>query len=353
MKAVCFSNVQQVDYRDLPDPEIIEDSDVVVEITMAGLCGSDLHPYFGRETGIDTGTVLGHEFVGHIKKVGSSVETFRVGDRVCAPFTTNCGRCQFCRTGLTARCLHGQLFGWRQNGIGLHGGQASQVRVPFADATLLAVPDFMTDETAILVGDNLSTALYATDLACVEELVSSDSESCVAVIGCGTVGLLAIMWAKSKGVKNVIAIEPHAHRREIAKQLGAIVTDNETSFLSTAAEVTSGLGVPSVMEFVGLPDAQRIAFESVRPGGNLATIGCHCTPDFAFSPSQAYDKNLNYRSGRCPARHYMASVQNRLQTDSLDLSWCITHDFQLDQASQGYDTFANRKDGCVKAVFKP
>ena len=77
MKAVCFSNFQQVDYRDLPDPEIIEDSDVVVEITMAGLCGSDLHPYFGRETGIDTGTVLGHEFVGHIKKVGSSVETFR------------------------------------------------------------------------------------------------------------------------------------------------------------------------------------------------------------------------------------------------------------------------------------
>lgn len=352
MKAVCFSSVEQVDYQDLPDPIIQADHDAVVEITSAGICGSDLHPYFGRETGIDRGTVLGHEFVGYVKAVGSTVKNLNIGDRVCAPFTTNCGYCHFCNIGLTARCTSGQLFGWRENGSGLHGGQATQVRVPFADTTLYPLQENISDEAAILLGDNLSTAFYATELASVDQLVSNDEESCVAVIGCGTVGLLAIQWAKAKGVKTVLAVEPNRHRREHAETLGAITCANSASIQARAAEVTSGLGVAAVMEFVGLPDAQRTAFEIIRPGGTLATIGCHCTPQFAFSPSQAYEKNLCYRSGRCSARHYMKTVQTLTDQHQLDLSWCVTHHFNFDQARLGYDTFANRREECVKAVFQ-
>ena len=102
----------------------------IVKVSLAGLCGSDLHPFFGREVGLEPGTVMGHEFIGEVIATGDNVQHISVGARVCAPFTTNCGRCYYCDAGLTSRCVNGQLFGWRQNGIGLHGGQSALVRVP-------------------------------------------------------------------------------------------------------------------------------------------------------------------------------------------------------------------------------
>lgn len=345
MKAACFSGVQKVDVCQLSDPQLVSDSDAIVRITTAGLCGSDLHPYHGREKGIDLGTVLGHEFVGEVISVGAEISKFRSGDRVCAPFTTNCGNCSACKMGLTARCTSGQLFGWREGGVGLHGGQATHVRVPLADSTLMRVPEGLTDEIAILLGDNLTTSFFATDLASV-----SPNQS-VAIIGCGTVGLLAVQWCVSLGVQAVFALEPNANRREMASSLGALTASSHEEFCSTIQQHTSGFGVDSVLELVGLPAAQRTAYEVIRPGGTLATIGCHCTPHFSFTPSEAYDKNLNYRTGRCPARFYMESVHHKSVNLDLDLSWCVTHRFSLDQAQHAYDIFANRKEGCIKAVF--
>jgi len=129
-------------YESVPDPEIVETSDVIVRTRAAGLCGSDLHPYFGRERGIEPGTVMGHEVVGEVVEVGADVRSLSVGDRVVAPFTTSCGVCFYCRTGLTARCEQGQLFGWIQDGAGLHGCQAEAVRVPLADGTLVGDADY-------------------------------------------------------------------------------------------------------------------------------------------------------------------------------------------------------------------
>ena len=346
MKAVCFSGVMKVETCQLPDPQLETPSDAIIRITTAGLCGSDLHPYYGREKGIDLGTVMGHEFVGEVIAVGAEVSNYQVGDRVCAPFTTNCGNCPACQSGLTARCTGGgQLFGWREGGIGLHGGQAERVRVPLADATLMRVPDGFTDDVAILLGDNLTTAYFATDLAAVSP------DQTVAVIGCGTVGLLAIQWCLSRGAKTVFALEPNPHRREMAAHLGALTASSHEQLCSLISQHTTNLGVDSVLEFVGLPDAQRTAYEVLRPGGTLATIGCHCTPNFTFSPADAYDKNLTYRTGRCPARFYMESVHRESVERDLDLSWCVTHRFTIDQGQHAYDVFANRQDGCIKAVF--
>ena len=155
MKALTFHGVENVAYETVPDPEMREPRDAIVRVDVAGLCGSDLHPYFGRETGIDPGTVLGHEFVGEVVEIDSEAirriadadhdVRFSTGDRVVAPFTTNCGNCFYCRAGLTARCERGQLFGWREGGRGLHGGQAQFVRVPLADATLVRVPPKLED----------------------------------------------------------------------------------------------------------------------------------------------------------------------------------------------------------------
>ncbi len=219
MKGVCFEQVQRVGVRELSDPVIEQPADAIVRIQLAGLCGSDLHPFFGRELGIDAGTVMGHEFVGEVVAVGDKVESIRLGDRVCAPFTTNCGNCFYCQRGLTSRCVDAELFGWRERGVGLHGGQATMVRVPLADATLMKVPPGMSDEVALLIGDNLSTGYFAADMLEIEP------DGVYAVVGCGTVGLLAIASAFRLGATSVFAIDPNESRLEIACSLGATAAD--------------------------------------------------------------------------------------------------------------------------------
>ena len=149
---VCFKAPGIVAWEEVTDPAIEDRADAVVEVDLAGLCGSDLHPFFGREQGLDAGTVMGHEFVGRVLDVGADVRSVRPGDRVYAPFSTSCGQCPPCRSGLTSRCEQGQLFGWRSEGVGLHGGQADRVRVPLADGTLKPVPSGLSTEAALLLG---------------------------------------------------------------------------------------------------------------------------------------------------------------------------------------------------------
>src|SRR5690606_33005263 len=140
MKAITFQDVERLSLETVPDPELLEPADAIVRVRAAGICGSDLHPYFGRERGLDAGTVLGHEFVGEVVAVGPDVRAVSVGDRVVSPFTTSCGRCRMCRIGLTARCPRGQFFGWVEQGRGLHGAQAELVRVPLAEGSLVPLP---------------------------------------------------------------------------------------------------------------------------------------------------------------------------------------------------------------------
>jgi threonine dehydrogenase-like Zn-dependent dehydrogenase len=219
------------------------------------------------------------------------------------------------------------------------------VRVPLADGTLMKVPTGMSDDVALLLGDNLSTGYFAA------EMVGIKPSGVYAVVGCGTVGLLAIAAAIRLGATSVIAIDPNQSRLEIARSLGATAFSEADDAKSAIRDQTNGRGADGVMELVGLPEAQRLAYDLLRPGGTMSVIGCHCAPNFAFAPADAYDKNLTYRTGRCPARFYMSQLANTLADDPIDLSWCITHRFTIDRATAAYDVFANRKDGCVKAVL--
>ena len=164
MKSVCFKDIGKVECIDLPDPQIVDPSDVIIKTSLAGLCGSDLHPFFGRETGLDIDTVMGHEVVGEIVAAGKEVSDFKVGDHVYAPFSTNCGNCYYCQNHLPSRCVAGQLFGWLQNGTGLNGCQSEFVRVPLADGTLMKKPDSLSDVAALLLGDNFSTGFYCAEI---------------------------------------------------------------------------------------------------------------------------------------------------------------------------------------------
>lgn len=347
MHGVCFLSVGQVAWQALDDPVIVSDNDAIVRVEMAGLCGSDLHPFFGRETGLDAGTVMGHEFVGEIVAAGKAcAKSFPTGLRVCTPFSTSCGKCFYCVKGLTSRCLENQLFGWRSDGQGLHGGQAELVRVPNAAGTLVPVGD-RAPEMALLLGDNLSTGWYCAEMA------GAGPEGVHVVIGCGTVGLLCILACRSRrvGPENLLAFDPIPERACEAARFGARAFSNERELAEHLLGITAGRGADSVMELVGLPDAQRLAYQVIRPGGIMSVIGCHCTPDFSFGPADAYNKNLTYRTGRCPARYYMDRLDSVVEEFETELASLITHRFKPSDAVRAYDIFSSRRDGCIKAVF--
>lgn len=345
MIGCCFADVQQVRPESVADPSIENSTDAIVQVELAGLCGSDLHPYFGREVGLDPGTVMGHEFVGRVVEAGSSVTAVQVGDRVCCPFSTNCGNCFYCNKGLTSRCVQSQLFGWRQGGKGLHGGQSEYVYVPNANGSLVKLADDVSNNLALLAGDNLATGFYCAEMAGI------NPDGVYLVIGCGTVGLLTIIAAQELGAKKIYAFDLLESRRQLAESLGARTIESEDRLIAEIRSATDNRGADGVMELVGLLPAQRLAFQAIRPGGVISTIGCHCTPHFGFSPVDAYDKNITYRTGRCPARHYMDRLLETPSRFEPIAEKLITHQFAINDCTRAYDVFSHQKNGCLKAAI--
>lgn len=348
MKALTFEGIRDVHCATVPDPGLREAGDVIVRVKVAGICGSDLHVYRGTETGLDDGTVLGHEFVGEVVEAGRGVERFRPGDLVVSPFTTSCGECFYCRTGLTARCTRGQLFGWVEGGKGLHGAQAEYVRVPLADSTLVAVPEGTPAEEALFAGDILATAYFGAQAGGVR------SGTVVAIVGCGPVGLMGVVSARELGAERIFAIDGLPERLALAEKFGATAVDfTATDPLTALREATEGRGADVVLEAAGGPQAARLAFDLVRPGGTLSAVAVHTEERLAFSPVEAYDKNLTFRTGRTPARHYMEQLLPFIESRRYDLGALISHRLSLSEGPRGYDIFDQRLEGCTKVVLTP
>ena len=348
MKAITFQDIEQLAFEDAADPELVEATDVLVRVTAAGICGSDLHPYFGRERGLDVGTVMGHELIGEIEEVGAEVQDFSIGDRVVAPFTTSCGSCFYCASGLTARCERGQLFGWVEGGKGLHGAQAEYTRVPLADGTLLRVPGDLDECVALLAGDILSTAMFGAELAGVS------AGDLVVVIGCGPVGLLAIRTALERGAGEVVAVDRIPTRLAAAERFGATPANLDTEDpLEIVHERSEGRGADAAIEAVGSPEATRLAADLLRLGGSLAALGVHNEPHLALPPGEIYDRNLTYSGGRCPVRYYMPASLRLAERDADLLSGLISHRLPLSEGVEAYRMFAERREGCTKVVLMP
>ena len=348
MKALTFRGVEDIRLSEVDDPQLTSSGNVIVEVEVAGLCGSDLHPYFGREEGLAVGTVMGHEFVGRIVAAGDAVQLFQAGDRVVAPFSTSCGECFYCRSRLTARCERGELFGWVEGAEGLHGAQAERVRVPFADSTLVPVPEEVSSDVALLCGDVLPTGLFTADLGRV------DDGKVVAVLGCGPVGLMCILAARTRGAEQVFAFDTVSERLELAEGLGATAVDlSEEPPAMQVLAATGGRGADSVLEAAGSAEATRLAVDLVRPGGVIAVPGVHTEAQFAFSPAEAYDKNLTYRTGRCPARTYIPEALELAESLGEELGSIITHRLPLEKGPGAYQMFGERQDGCVKVLLYP
>lgn len=348
MKAITFAGVEHLELLEVADPVLTEATDAIVEVEVAGICGSDLHPYLGREKGLDVGTVMGHEFIGRVVAVGSAVTAHKVGARVVSPFSTNCGECWACNAGLTSRCVRGQLFGWVEKGRGLHGGQAELVRVPLADSTLVAVPDEATDLAAVmLAGDVLATAMFGAELAGV-----SDGDT-VVVVGCGPVGLLAIRAALARGAARVFAIDAVASRLALARDFGAsALSFKDGNVEAGIREATDGRGADRAIEAVGSSAATLTAANSLRPGATIAAIGVHTEPYLALSPGELYDRNLSYSAGRCAARRMMPQAIPLAIKETALLSRLITHRVPITGAIAAYQSLAAREEGWGKVVIE-
>lgn len=348
MKAITFQGIRDVAIDQVPDPKITAAGDVIVKVERAALCGSDMHIYHGRETGLDRGTVMGHEFTGTIVETGPEVSRFRPGDPVISPFTVNCGDCYYCRSGLTARCESSRLFGWVEKGEGLHGVHAEQVRVPMADTTLLPKPGGLSWEEAVLMGDNFPTGWFCTEMAEVH------AEGTYAVVGCGPIGLMCTAAARLRGAETVYALDSLPLRLEKAKAFGAIpVNIAEEGHRRRLMEAIGGRGMDAVMEAVGSHASMKSAFELLRPGGILATVGVQAYERFPFDPPDIYDKNLTLRAGRCSARHYAEQLLPEVREGRVNISSIVTHTHSLEEGEEAYRLFDSRKDACVKVLLQP
>lgn len=348
MKALTFQGKEIISYSSISDPSLIHPTDAIVKVNMCAICGSDLHVYHEHEKGIDHGTAMGHEFVGEIVELGKGVNTFKKSDLVMSPFTTNCGHCFYCNIGLTCRCVQNQLFGWVQNGAGLQGGQAEYVRVPLANSTLKKIPEGVSPEEGLLMGDIMSTGFFCAKQADI------NPKGTYVIIGCGPVGLMTLLGCLEYGAEKVFIVDTVDDRLSIAKELGAItINPKKQNAKAIIQDATQGRGADAVMEVVGSSATLQLAYELLRPGGILSAVGVCNDPGFGFTPNQAYDKNLTYKVGRCPARYMMDELTPVVQKHRYDFSSVITHRLLLQDGVKAYDTFSKRQEGCLKMVLSP
>jgi len=346
MKALTFHGRESIHCETVADPTILDPGDVVVDVELTAICGSDLHVYHEREVGLDRGTVMGHEFVGRVSEVGRDVTAHKSGDRVFSPFTTSCGRCFYCSRGLSARCDSGQLYGWVQEGVGLHGGQAERVRVPLADSTLVAIPEGVTDEEALLLADVFPTGYFCARNADVRP------DGVYVVVGCGPVGLMSILGLRELGAERILALDSVEDRLSQARLFGASPLDvSKLDAVEAVREATDGRGADAVLELVGSPTAGRSAYDLVRPGGTVSVVGVHNEANFSFSPAEAYDKNLTFRVGRCPVRGLLDELIPVVQRKKYDLASVFSHRLPLEDGVRGYRIFDKKLEGCTKVVL--
>jgi threonine dehydrogenase-like Zn-dependent dehydrogenase len=388
MKAVVWKGSTDVRVETVPEPKILNSRDAIVKITLTAICGSDLHLYNGWIPMMESGDILGHEFMGEIVEVGKDVKNLKKGDRVVVPFDISCGGCFFCQHKLFSLCdnsnpnaaLLDKLYGYSGAGLfgyshlygGYAGGQAQYARVPFADVGPLCVPDGIPDEKALFLSDIFPTAYQAAEQCGIEP---GDT---VAIWGCGPVGQLTIRSAFMLGAERVIAIDDVPERLAMARESGAETLSSDDSDLqSKLREMTGGRGPDRCIDAVGMeahgasidaiydrakqalmletdrPHALRQAIQACRKGGTVSIPGVYGGLLDKFPLGAAFAKGLTFKMGQTHTQRYMRPLLARIEKGEIDPSFIITHRLTLDDAPKGYQTFAARKENCVKVVMKP
>ena len=344
MYAVVYHGPGEKSWEEVPKPQLVDDTDVIVRVDAVTICGTDLHILKGDVPAVTPGRILGHEAVGTIESVGSGVKTRRVGDRVLVSCITACGTCRFCREGAYGQCLGGG--GWIL-GHKIDGTQAEFVRVPFADTSTHLAPDGVTDEQLLMLADILPTGYEVGVLN-----GSVRPGDVVAVVGAGPIGLAAIMGARLYNPSHVVAIDLADSRLEAAKQFGADVTVNngrDDPFEAVRA-LTDGLGADVTIEAVGVPATFELAAALARPGGHIANVGVHGVP-VQLHLEELWIKNVTITTGLVDT--YSTPTLLRLaQGHQVHPGQFVTHHFPLEKFEEAYDVFARAGEtGALKVVL--
>ncbi|MDA2920133.1 alcohol dehydrogenase [Desulfobacterota bacterium AH_259_B03_O07] len=351
MKAAVTYGTKDVRVEDVADPKIENPTDAIVKVTAGGICGSDLHIYWGHFQ-LKEGEGVGHEFVGRMEEVGKDVKSLKKGDKVIAPFWVSCGNCYFCKKGLTTSCLYGGCFGFGHLLGGLPGCQAEYVRVPFADGTLVKVPDSLADdsndEKTLFLGDNICTGYHGALCGGIQP------GEVVVVIGDGAVGLFATYSATLFGPSKVITVGHHDYRLDIAKKYGSDITVNSLNDdpSEKIKEVTDGRGADVVIECVGNSDSLLACLQYSRPGGTVSITGLFFEP-IPINMTDFFLRNLTLRGGVAPSRTYIPRLMPLVENGKLDPTLVISHRIPLSETPKGYDLMDQRKEGAIKVVLNP
>ncbi|BDE04940.1 IMP dehydrogenase [Vulcanimicrobium alpinum] len=336
MKATVFHGARDVRVETVPDPAIANPGDAIVRVVNAAICGSDLWPYRGTAPW-QPGARLGHEFTGVVEAVGSGVHAVRAGDFVAAPFSFSDGSCAFCRAGLQTSCEHAGFWGGQEN----DGGQGEFVRVPFADATLVRIPDAVrADErkrvAALALTDVMGTGFHGAKAAGVS------AGGTAVVIGDGAVGLCGVIAARYLGAERIVSVGHHPARLEMAQGFGAtdVVDSNDPDAAEKIKEITGGTS--AVVEAVGQQSSLDLALAVVRDGGTVSFVGVPwgmSTVDFR----RLFGGNVALRGALAPVRAYLPELMDALAAGTIDPSPVFTHRLPLPGSPDGYRAMDQRE----------
>jgi len=345
MKALVYHGPGQRGWDDVPDPSIIDPTDIVVRIDTSTICGSDLHILKGDVPETPPGTVLGHEAVGTVEEIGAGVSTVAVGDRVLLSCISACGRCRYCKEARYGQCLGGGgwIFGHLIDGL-----QAEYARVPFADNSVFKVPEELTDEQVLFLADIMPTAYEVGVLNA--KIAPGDV---VAIVGAGPIGLAAMLTARLYTPGRIVAIDLADTRLESALKFGADTTINNgrVDALAQIMEMTDGLGADVALEAVGVSDTFELACELIRPGGRVANIGVHGHPA-TLHLEKLWTRDVTITTGLVDTSTIPRLM--RLVADGrLDPTVFATHRFALEDTMSAYDTFADAsRTAALKVVLE-
>ncbi|MEO6001871.1 MAG: zinc-dependent alcohol dehydrogenase [Opitutus sp.] len=384
MKANCWMGKREMQVQEVDDPIIINPGDAIVRITSTAICGSDLHLYDGYVPTMVKGDIMGHEFMGEIVEVGPNVKRLRVGDRVVVPFTISCGGCAHCGRQQWSLCdnsnpkgwIAEKLMGYTPAGIygyshmtgGYAGGQAQYARVPFADHGPLVVENDLPDEKLLFLSDIFPTGYMAAENCAIEP-----GRSTVAVWGCGPVGQFAIRSAFLMGAPKVFAIDNVPERLAMAEAAGAIPIQDGDDVLETLRELTGGRGPDAAIDAVGMEahgstydDVKqtlkletdrgyvlRQAMRAVRKGGVLSIPGVYGGFVDKIPIGAIMNKAVTIKTGQTHMQRYMRHLLSLIEDGKIDPSFVITHRVPLSKAPEMYETFVEKRDGCIKVVLDP
>jgi threonine dehydrogenase-like Zn-dependent dehydrogenase len=389
VKALAWHGKGDIRCEEVPDPKIEHPRDAVIKVTACAICGSDLHIYGGVIPSMKKGDVLGHENMGEVVEVGSENKKLKVGDRVVVPFTIACGECFFCRNGFYSGCertnpdhedaakLWGNspagLFGYSHLLGGYAGGQAEYLRVPYADVGPIKVPEGLSDEQVLFLSDIFPTGYMAADFC---NLKGGET---VAIWGCGPVGQFAIRSAFLLGAGRILAIDTVPERLALAREAGAETFDfMKEDVYDRIMELTKGRGADACIDAVGTeaepaasldsrwdriktatfmgtdrPHVLRQAIHCCRNFGVVSIVGVYGGFLDKIPMGSAINRGLTFRMAQTPVQHYLPKLLKLIEEGKIDPSFVITHTAPLEKGPELYQTFRDKKDGCIKVVLKP